>query len=88
MRWSIGLCSMAERGAIVVIDDDLGRSGATVEGRLVAEVGLGHVGLVLASLTPTVMPSTSRRPSLFTPAAMITATEMMRPFWRSFTYVA
>jgi DNA invertase Pin-like site-specific DNA recombinase len=40
------------RETIVVIDDDLGRSGATIEGRLgfqrlVAEVGLGHVGLVL-----------------------------------------
>lgn len=40
------------RETIVVIDDDLGRSGATTEGRvgfqrLVAEVGLGHVGLVL-----------------------------------------
>lgn len=40
------------RETIVTIDDDLGRSGATVEGRvgfqrLVAEVGLGHVGLVL-----------------------------------------
>ena len=40
------------REAIVIIDDDLGRSGATTEGRvgfqrLVAEVGLGHVGLVL-----------------------------------------
>ena len=40
------------RGDITVIDDDLGRSGATIEGRpgfqrLVAEVGLGHVGLVL-----------------------------------------
>lgn len=40
------------RGDITVIDDDLGRSGASVEGRpgfqrLVAEVGLGHVGLVL-----------------------------------------
>src|SRR5205807_2134333 len=40
------------REMIVVIDDDLGRSGATIEGRLgfqrlVAEVGLGHVGLVL-----------------------------------------
>src|SRR5580698_5321303 len=40
------------RETIVVIDDDLGRSGATVEGRLgfqrlVAEVSLGHVGLVL-----------------------------------------
>src|SRR5215472_11269000 len=37
------------REAIVVVDDDLGRSGASVEGRLgfqrlVAEVGLGHVG--------------------------------------------
>lgn len=36
----------------MVIDDDLGRSGATIEGRLgfqrlVAEVGLGNVGLVL-----------------------------------------
>ncbi|MHB1530505.1 MAG: recombinase family protein [Acidiferrobacteraceae bacterium] len=41
-----------EHGRIVVIDDDLGRSGSTIEGRLgfqrlVAEVGLGHVGLVL-----------------------------------------
>ena len=40
------------RERIVVIDDDLGRSGASVEGRLgfqrlVAEVGLGKVGLVL-----------------------------------------
>ena len=40
------------RETIVTIDDDLGRSGSTVEGRLgfqrlVAEVGLGHVGLVL-----------------------------------------
>jgi DNA invertase Pin-like site-specific DNA recombinase len=40
------------RETIVVIDDDLGRSGATIEGRLgfqrlVAEVGLGKVGLVL-----------------------------------------
>src|SRR5438874_1076091 len=40
------------RDMIVVIDDDQGRSGSTIEGRLgfqrlVAEVGLGHVGLVL-----------------------------------------
>ena len=40
------------REAIIVIDEDLGRSGATIEGRLgfqrlVAEVGLGNVGLVL-----------------------------------------
>lgn len=37
---------------VLVIDDDLGRSGATAEGRpgfqrLVAEVGLDHVGIVL-----------------------------------------
>lgn len=37
---------------IVVIDDDLGKSGSTSEGRegfqrLVAEVGLDHVGLIL-----------------------------------------
>lgn len=40
-------------GAVDVVDGDLGRSGASSEGRLgfkelVAEVGLGHVGLVLA----------------------------------------
>jgi DNA invertase Pin-like site-specific DNA recombinase len=40
------------RESIVVVDDDLGRSGTTIEGRLgfqrlVAEVGLGRVGLVL-----------------------------------------
>jgi DNA invertase Pin-like site-specific DNA recombinase len=39
-------------GRILVIDEDLGRSGATAEGRpgfqrLVAEVGLDHVGIVL-----------------------------------------
>ena len=37
---------------VLVIDDDLGKSGATTEGRagfqrLVAEVGLNHVGLIL-----------------------------------------
>ena len=37
---------------MLLIDDDLGRSGATAEGRpgfqrLVAEVGLDHVGIVL-----------------------------------------
>jgi DNA invertase Pin-like site-specific DNA recombinase len=41
-----------DRLSIVVVDDDLGRSGASMEGRLgfqrlVAEVGLGHVGMVL-----------------------------------------
>ena len=40
------------RDRILVIDDDLGRSGATAEGRpgfqrLVAEVGLDHVGIIL-----------------------------------------
>src|SRR5436189_6358801 len=39
--------------SVVVVDEDTGRSGRTSEGRigfkeLVAEVGLGHVGLVLA----------------------------------------
>ncbi|HME28010.1 MAG TPA: recombinase family protein [Acetobacteraceae bacterium] len=41
-----------DRPSIVVVDDDLGRSGASIEGRpgfqrLVAEVGLGRVGMVL-----------------------------------------
>ena len=31
------------------------------------------------------MPSTSRRPSLLTPTAMMTATETIRPAWRTFT---
>lgn len=40
-------------GSVSVVDDDLGRSGASTEGRLgfkelVAEVGLGRVGLILA----------------------------------------
>jgi len=40
------------RQRIVVIDNDLGKSGSSAEGRpgfqrLVAEVGLDHVGLVL-----------------------------------------
>ena len=39
--------------SVVVVDEDMGRSGATSAGRvgfkeLVVEVGLGHVGLVLA----------------------------------------
>lgn len=37
---------------VLVIDDDLGKSGATAEGRagfqrLVSEIGLGHVGIIL-----------------------------------------
>jgi len=41
-----------DRSQVLLIDDDLGRSGATAEGRpgfqrLVAEVGLDHVGIVL-----------------------------------------
>ena len=40
-------------GAVAVVDEDTGRSGASSDGRLgfkelVAEVGLGHVGLILA----------------------------------------
>ena len=40
-------------GLVSVVDEDLGRSGASTAGRLgfkelVAEVGLGHVGLILA----------------------------------------
>src|SRR5215211_3635599 len=42
--------------SVVVVDEDTGRSGASTDGRLgfkelVAEVGLGHVGLVLARET-------------------------------------
>jgi len=41
-----------------------------------------------ASDGPMSMPSTSRRPSVLTPTATITATETMRPFCRTFTQVA
>jgi hypothetical protein len=34
------------------------------------------------------MPSTSRTPSVFTPTAIITATETIRPASRTFMYVA
>ena len=56
-RLQYGLVSRAEaygwaRERILVIDDDLGKSGATAVGRvgferLVTEVSLGHVGLIL-----------------------------------------
>ena len=40
-------------GSVVVVDEDLGRLGGSADGRVgfkevVAEVGLGHVGLILA----------------------------------------
>jgi hypothetical protein len=46
----------ARETIIIVIDDDLGRSGTTIEGRLgferlVAEVGLGKFGLVRSRST-------------------------------------
>jgi hypothetical protein len=40
---------------------------------------------VSASETPIAMPSTSRRPSVLTATAMVTATETMRPASRTFT---
>ena len=40
---------------------------------------------VSASEGPISMPSTSRRPSALTPTATMTATETMRPAWRTFT---
>jgi hypothetical protein len=40
---------------------------------------------VSASEGPMSIPSISRRPSLLTPTATITATDTMRPFWRTFT---
>jgi DNA invertase Pin-like site-specific DNA recombinase len=56
-RLQYGLTDRAQalgwpRDRIAVIDDDLGRSGASAEGRpgfqrLVAEVGLDHVGIIL-----------------------------------------
>ena len=52
MRCASGRSSSAGPREVVVVDEDLGRSGASSDGRLgfkelVAEVGLGQVGLVL-----------------------------------------
>jgi hypothetical protein len=41
-----------------------------------------------ASEGPMSIPGTSRRPSVFTPTATITATETIRPFWRALRQVA
>ena len=41
-----------------------------------------------ASEGPMDMPSTSRRPSVLTPTAMVSATETIRPPCRTFRYVA
>jgi hypothetical protein len=41
-----------------------------------------------ASDAPVATPSTSRRPSVFTATAIITATVTIRPAWRDFRYVA
>ncbi len=40
---------------------------------------------VSASEAPIAMPSTSRRPAVFTATATVTATETMRPACRTFT---
>ena len=45
--------SAGRPASVAVVDEDTGRSGASTDGRLgfkelVAEVGLGHVGLILA----------------------------------------
>src|ERR1700728_2005194 len=50
-----------------------------------ASVRRNSVQNVSASEQPTAMPRTSRRPSSFTPIAMVTATETMRPPCRTFT---
>ncbi len=48
----------------------------------------GHDGLAAlvqgsASEAPIAMPSASRRPSVFTPTAIVTATDTIRPPWRT-----
>ena len=61
-------------------DDQLDATQATARERAeeVEPEGLGLGGAVA-------MPRTSRRPSPLTPTAMVTATGMMRPAWRTFT---
>src|SRR3954464_4148599 len=79
------------RERVSIIDDDLGRSGASAEGRpgfqrLVAEVGLGHVGLVLGFEVSRLAPAwpAARRDALtaFRPSLGGAALEMRR-FGRS-----
>jgi hypothetical protein len=50
-----------------------------------ASLRRNSVQKVSASEAPIAMPNTSRRPSLLTATATITATETMRPFSRAFT---
>jgi hypothetical protein len=78
---------------MTVRDDQLHPAQAT-SGKLARGKAVQKVS---ASEAPISMPSTSvsdvyrerqaltYRPSLLTPTATITATEMMRPFWRIFT---
>jgi len=61
---------------------------ATLLGQPYALDNKKSVQKVSASDGPISMPSTSRRPSPLTPTAMITATDTMRPLWRTFRYVA
>jgi hypothetical protein len=61
-------------------DDELDAAQAAA-----ASLRRNAVQKVSASDGPMSMPSTSRRPSVLTPTATMTATETMRPFWRTFT---
>ena len=88
MKWTQQRCQVAlntlETAAVEgprsVGDDELDAPEAPA-GKLAQEGGPE----VFASEGPMSMPRISRRPSALTPTATMTATETMRPFWRTFT---
>jgi hypothetical protein len=60
-------------------DDELDAAQASP-----GQLAQNSVQIASASDVPISMPSTSRRPSVLTPTAMMTATETMRPPRRTF----
>jgi hypothetical protein len=69
--------------ALVGVGDHQLDAAQAAAGELAQEGGPEGLGLGRIS-----MPRISRRPSPLTPTATITATETMRPCWRTFTEVA
>jgi hypothetical protein len=76
--------------ALMGVGDDKLDAAQAPAGKLAQEAGperfsLGLGPISMPGISPRISPRISRRPSALTPTAMMTATETMRPFWRTFT---
>jgi hypothetical protein len=75
--------------ALVSIGDDELDAGQAAAFELAQELGPEEPAPAKAGVSasdgPISMPSTSRLPSVLTATAIVTATETMRPFWRTLT---